>query len=312
MLPNTSWPQIVDLRDAYRANGATPIPHDFALITGSDHRGGTEAGITIRFIGNGDGRADPRNPATWQASTETKIIDLTNGGSSCETPRLMFSEALNKWLLYFQTSDSYGISTQHTRIFQATEIDTDKAGWTDTGVHIALTATDAGRYPSDGHTGYFHPFRPDANRWMATSLLGGTDYSTSGMWYSDDGLNWSLDPRPLYHEAHLNPVPANTLSSLGISHRTCYFKHQGTWKALVKEATISSGASTADETYYVAEVTDDFRCLVGNPSKATFDSPAWLAGETGRIFNFFEYAGDLYGVLVAANSRRIGLARMVF
>lgn len=306
VLANLYWPQIIDLRGMYRANGTTPIPYDWAMVYSTDHQG--TARCAIAFKGNGDGTSDPRDPAGWAEARV--VIDSSNGGSNTETPRLMFSEQLNKWLFYFSTSAAYGGSVQHTRIFQANEIDAVKADWSDTGVHVALTVAEAARLPGDGHTGYKNPFRI-GSAWYAYSLLGGQDAGMNALWRSRDGLNWVRDPVPLLWDQHLADPSWSSTSRLSIGVGPL-FQYEGTTYALAGSGTPASGAVQTTSKRFLGRVTDNLRALVDQPSELKYTTQTWMGTGSFTPLSTFEYAGDIYCPFTSGDSTKIGLGRLVF
>ena len=322
-LSNLYWPQIIDLRGIRRSHGDA-LPYDWAMVYSTDHVG--TAKIAIRLLPTD---ADPRDPAAWLAATERVLIDSSNGGGNTETPRLMFSENMAQldgsgnpilsggqsvrgvWLLYFSTSDTYGGSVQHTRIFRANEVDAVKANWYDTGVHVAVTVEEGKRLPGDGHTGYFNPFRIGAG-WYGYSVLGGQDAGMYALWRSSDGLNWFRDPVPLLWDSHLAGVaglPTTSRLSIGIGP---LYQKDGMVYAIAGSGTPASGAVQTASRRFVGRVTNDFRALVEQPSELVYTTKSWMGSSSFTPLSIFEYGGDLYCPFTGNNSSAIGLGKLVF
>lgn len=299
-LNNLYWPQIIDLRGMnISVSGAAK---DWAMVYSSDHQGGAGAGCAIAFAPAG---ADPRVAASW--TEYAVIVDVTSGGSNPETPRLLYNEDTSEWYLYYSTSSAY-TTGQHTRIFKSSTI---QGPYADTGKHIALSAGDVGRYPADGDTTYFNPYRL-GDIWVAYSILGGTDYGFNAMWRSNNGLDWYIDPRPLAWESHLFPTAATTLGGIGVTAGTVVIQYNGVLYGICASSTPASGASQSASRRWIGRLRPNLRGWEGPPSEITYTPQAWMNGGSYTPLSGFEYAGTLWTPFTALGSMAFGLAELEF
>lgn len=299
-LNNLYWPQIIDLRSMGVTVDGDPV--DWAMVYSSDHQGGAGAGCAIAFAPAG---ASPLLASSW--TEHSVIVNVASGGSNPETPRLFYDDNTDQWLLFFSTSAAY-TTGQHTRIFSASNIE---GPYTDTGKHIALAANDVGRYPADGDTTYFNPFRL-GDIWVAYSILGGTDYGFNAIWHSNNGLDWFMDPRPLAWESHLFPDAATTLGSIGVGANTVAISYGGVLYGITASSTPASGATQSPSRRWLGRLRPDLRGWDGSPSEITYSAQPWMNGGSYTPLSSFEYNGELWTPFTALGSMAFGLARLVF
>lgn len=299
-LNNLYWPQIIDLRAMGIAVGG--ISMDWAMVYSSDHQGGAGAGCAIAFAPAG---VSPLLASSW--TEYAVIVNVASGGSNPETPRLFYDDNSDKWLLFYSTSAAY-TTGQHTRIFSANNIE---GPYADTGKHIALPANDVGRYPADGDTTYFNPFRL-GDIWVAYSILGGTDYGFNAIWHSNNGLDWFMDPRPLAWESHLFPDVATTLGSIGVTAGTVAVSYGGVLYGISASSTPASGTTQSPSRRWLGRLRPNLRGWEGAPSEITYTTQPWMNGGSFTPLSAFEYNGELYCPFTALGSMAIGLGKLVF
>ncbi|RYM02807.1 hypothetical protein EWH99_10765 [Sporolactobacillus sp. THM7-7] len=168
--------------------------------------------------------------------------DAEEGGYQSETPFAVWNPETNLLHLYYH--DSFFNETYRS---QATCLATSPDGinFTRHPSSPIITVPEY-EFPGDGHTGYAHVYR-FGRKWVAFHLMGGTDNAHFGISYSDDGINWQTDPRPI--------AGHNDFSEDGVNRRLEYsatfpFIYRGElWGAFVTSPYISGPANSAKQIY---------------------------------------------------------------
>jgi hypothetical protein len=179
-LPSVYWPWLVDTE---QAGGS--FPHRYRCYYSTDHDPGA-GGIAYA---EADQVAGP-----W---THRPVVYVdTVLGQQTETPAVMYVPATGLWHLYYQQ--------QNVEAGQRSMLATSTNGvaWTRQGVALSIPANSLQWVGAQIHTGYMVPTRLPGGRWMAYHLLAGGDHPHFGQSWSDDGIAWRTDPRPLGYGLH--------------------------------------------------------------------------------------------------------------
>lgn len=243
------WPWVVDMR------GRAGRLADFYLYFSTDHAGaGGQIGLAYT--------SDPDlKPGTW--TIHGVVYKYTVSGNETETPAVMKLDNGNLILYTQQVAPTGAIAAQVTMYATST----DGITWTPGGIALDIPA--ASEYPTSAHTGYFRPFRI-GDSWIAYSLLSGTSGARFGISYSQDGIKWTLDPRPLGFGAEWLPVGERIEWN---TSNVVIWRGQYVWIGLI--SSFASGAESRTSYFAMAPLAPDFRSLAGKPRKLFGATQAW-------------------------------------
>lgn len=264
----------------------------FCLFYSTDHATHAASGIFLLST-------DDIENGTW--TDHGLVFRDDSAGAQCETPAVMWDEANARWLMYYQMQKLGGalpdipcIAGQVTMVATAPVVFNEggaPATWTKIGV-----ALDVPNIQSMGqsHTGYFTPFRY-CGVWYGYSLFGGGDSSRGALWYSEDGVTWDVDPRPLVHGTPLTTrLPGQDETWVISRHSLAVLERQGgIWLVGMAAPPLAGGLEGA--TRIVAmPVADDLRSI-GRPVDITPPLQGWEAGHTDfRINGALAWNGKTY------------------
>lgn len=233
-LPTIYGPSIVDAR------GIEDAPGNFLFYWSSDHHP-TSGGIALAYAD------DIMGP--WTIRPGVVYVDSVEGNQT-ETPCVLVRDD-GTLIMYYQNR----ITDNNQFTYYATS--PDGVTWTRGGRALDFVGSSFG----NSHTGYANVYRIGTNKWVAYSLYGGTDAGQRAIWYSRDGINWSLDRRLFkglvdYYGSETLRVPFGPI----------LFNWRGSLYGLQAASTPASGGGTPAVTErFIAKVRDDLRGFVTEP-----------------------------------------------
>lgn len=181
------WPSVIKARGLL----GTPLD-DYYMYDSTDHSNGA-GGIRLRTA------PTPLGPWTDRGFV---FVDTVQGNQT-ETPNVIVDPVNGRLNMYYQQN---GLGIEQATALATSPLSGDGTAWTRIGPAVIMsTAID---WPGGEHTGYFKPFLIH-NRWYGYHLLGGGGYPHFGISHSYDGVNWTIDPRPLGYGLHLTTGLAN-------------------------------------------------------------------------------------------------------
>ncbi len=123
------------------------------------------------------------------------FYDDAEGSGHTETPSVVFNEVTGKFHMYYHIDYYAGGGTVYRS--QATCLATSDDGltWTRYSGNPIITTSEP-EFTGDGHCGYARVYR-QGRMWVAHHLLGGGGTYKLGVSYSEDGIKWQIDPRPI-------------------------------------------------------------------------------------------------------------------
>lgn len=279
------WPQLVDMRQS----GEDGI----ALFYSTDHASHASSGIFLLTAPNIDG--------PWTQHGRVHRDDT--GGAQTETAAVEWDERNVRWLMYVQQQKGgdpgYGdvagaIAGQVTMVYTApTILDTEgnPSTWTKIGIALDVPATSS---MGQAHTGYFTPFRYNKG-WYGYSLFGGGEGSRAALWFSEDGVTWALDARPLTHATPL----CTMLAGFTEQHVLARFKgnvverNGRLWLITIASSPVSGGGEGPTQ-IVACPLTKDLR-HIGRPIDISPPLQAWETGyEDFRAGGALHWNGKTY------------------
>lgn len=265
------------------------VPLDkYYLYTSTDHDTGT-GGIALWTA------PTPLGPFTGQGIIYTD----TTTGSQTETPSVLWDEVNQRVNLYYQQNAAGGNGTQSTLLATSAN---GRTGWTRQG--IVLDVPNTTDTPGNGHTGYLHPFRM-GRLWVGYHLRGGGDWAYWGLSFSDDGVTWRADPRPLSGMPDMAGANDQRIDRSGCSP----FMWGGQlWLAAYTSGS-TSGATSKVGKIVGAPLSPDGRRLLAKPVVLIDDTLAWETGDF-RALSMYAEDSTLYCYYTNQNFVGVAYARM--
>lgn len=262
----------------------TPLD-DYYLIWSTDHDAG-DGGIGLAH------GPSPLGPFTVANSGDPVFVDTTNG-DECETPSVIWNPVTELFHMYYQINKTSG----GQRTFLTTTADFETFN---TPVEVLTIQTTPVLYIGDGHhTGYFTPQRI-GGMWFGISLLTSGDYSTTIMWYSYDGIDWTMDYSPLGWNSHLTDSIDH--SAKVSTHWMKYFEINGVLWGLANEAVFASGLVVSDVPWVMGPVSSDKKQFIGMPIDVTPSSAAWEDDNRGGVRSIIIEDNVVYAYYRATNA----------
>lgn len=161
-----------------------------------------------------------------------------------------------------------------------------RTNWTRVGIVLDIVENE---FPGDGHTGNARVYKV-GNRWFAVHLLGGGDCARYGVSYSNEGINWQVDPRPIY--GGFTDVTEDGINRrIGLSNLTPFLFRGQMW-AIWRTSSFTSGIGFGAGKLYVAPFID-IRKPFGLSLALEASSSGWDSSEINEPF-IIEYVGRLY------------------
>lgn len=276
-LSSIYWPKIVE------AHLIFPNPKGkYYMYFSTNHASGA-GGIAMAYADK------PTGPYTMHGLVYSDSVE----GDQTETPRFIYNEKTQELFMYYQNA---GVG-----IGQSTLLAITKDGINFTRWGVVLDRPD--RYPGDGHTGYFAPFRIGES-WYGHSLMGGGDYGRKTVSYSEDGKLWYNHPMPLMGGNDATRSYQNAFSR----SNSAIFKWRGTlwWVGML--TSYASGGAAASAVPAIAEMSRDLRQLL-NPPVPCLPMPS-LPWETANIqsMSITIIEGEVY--LLYNVDKNVGIAKM--
>jgi hypothetical protein len=271
------WPWLVDT-----ATVPGTFPRRWRLYYSTDHAAGA-GGVAYS-------EADqPTGPWTHHPVI---YVDTTVDTFQTETPSVVYVPETRLWHMYYQQSNVEG----GQRTLLATSA--DGLAWTRQGVALSIPLVGGApdtRWPGQQiHTGYAIPHRLPGGRWLMYHLLAGGDRPYFGQSWSEDGIHWQIDPRPLMYDIHLT----HQFAERRIEWNTGYLvEHEGVlwWVGTITD--FISGAVPRSAFLVQAPMGADYRTFLA-PPRAVFgpnnfrsmnvttdaDGSTWLIRQDGTSF----------------------------
>jgi len=170
------WPSVVKADEIFDSSLGT-----YYMYYSEDHVSGS--GIGVAYADN------PMGPWTDYGEVLSPYTDEN------ETPTAVYDPTNDRLNLYFH-SKNIGI-TQSTAL-ATTPTSGDGTSFSNQGLVLEVPDDT----PGDGHTGYLSVSRI-GEQWVGYHLMGGTNLARFGVSYSNDGVDWDTDPRPLVNNADI-------------------------------------------------------------------------------------------------------------
>lgn len=247
---------------------------NFYMYYSSDHASG-EGGIGLATA------PTPEGPFTDRG----RIYADTVSGSQTETPWVVWNPEANLFYMYY-----HNVFYNATYRTQATCLATSPDGVTFTrhASSPVLKVPDNDEFSGDGHTGYARVYRI-AEEWVCYHLMGGGGLPKFGISYSDDGITWQTDPRPLMYGVDYTKSNTRRLEPI----QTVLFDFRGRLWSVQVTSPFNSGTDSGSRKIYVSPC-DDLRL----PSKMHLAIDTGAAGswddETVHWASILEYNNKLY------------------
>jgi hypothetical protein len=243
-LSSIYWPWLVDT-----ATVPGTFPRRWRMYYSTDHNPGA-GGIAY---------AEADQPAGPWTHHPVIYVDTVIGNQT-ETPSVVFVRETSLWHMYYQQAGVEG--------GQRTMLATSANGvsWSRQGVALSIPLVGGQpdtRWPGQQiHTGYAIPHRLPGGRWLMYHLLAGGDRPYFGQSWSDDGLRWQIDPRPLMYDLHLT----HQLGDRRIEWDTGYLvERDGVFWWIGTVADWTSGGTTRSTYVAQAPIAPDYRTLLAPP-----------------------------------------------
>lgn len=253
------WPWVIS------TEGITGALGSYYLYWSTDHSTGA-GGIAMAYANS------PLGPWTVQGVVFTYAAP---GSHSTETPSVLVRGA-NDLIMYFHNRE-YGAGNVQTQQVTAYATSTDGINWTRQGYALPYPDT----MPGDGHSGYARPFEIGVDGYAMYSLAGGTAFPRQAVWYSKDGVIWTLDRRTFSNQVD---VSGSMLSAVDM--RLSVFRwHDDLWAGVVVQ-----GAS------FVGRLRDDLRGFKGRMYATNFIPETVVNGGDGKLYGYRQVPE---GVIVA-------------
>jgi hypothetical protein len=243
-LSTVYWPWLVDTQTVPGV-----YPRRWRMYYSTDHDPGA-GGIAY---------AEADQPAGPWTHHPAIYVDTTLGQQT-ETPSVMWNSDTALWHLYYQQAGVEG--GQRTMLATSP----DGLTWVRQGVALSIPLVGGQpdtRWPGNQiHTGYAIPHRLPSGRWLMYHLLAGGDHPYFGQSWSEDGVRWQIDPRPLMYGLHLT----HALDGRKVEWNSGYLVQRDSglwWVGTVADFTSGAEARSA----YVAQapIGLDYRTLLAPP-----------------------------------------------
>lgn len=245
------WPWIYRVGD--KIDGALG---EFYLDFSTDHDTGA-GGVKTMYADH------PAGPWTLRAGTY-----LDSVGTQTETPTVIWNPETSLFHRYYQVKEPG--QGQYTVVATSP----DALTWTRVGRITQMPTTVAGR--GAVHTGYFTCYRY-GGLWVGHSLSGG-NYHTA-MWFSRDGLDWTLDPRQIVAD-----VDITGNNDLRLNWAARAFVWRGQLLNALSITNFSSGEETNVGNAYTARLAPDLRSLASPPYPTGLPQISSMVRHNGKLW----------------------------
>ena len=266
-LGSVYWPFVVDTSGL--ALTGTP-PARYLMYYSTDHDSGA----------GGIGLAVSSSP-TGPFLPHSKVYVDTVAGTQTETPTVIFDERAGLLNMYYQQD---GVGTN-----QSTLLATSPNGVAWTRIGVVMDVAGIAGIQGDGHSGYARIFRA-GQQWIAFSLYGGGDYPGFAQWYSNDGRNWTMDPRILIGGADITGNINRRVEWNSIN----LFEFRGNVVALFSTKDYVSGGNAGVSEDYVAQMHPSLRSVKGIPLQVLAPRQGFENVDTGAVDCVMSSNGKLY------------------
>ena len=251
------WPLVINVSGLI----AAPVAPYYMLYS-TDHDSG-DGGIGLAYADSplGPFIADLDNPIF----VDTADIGIGTA-EQCETPAVIWNPDTQLFHLYYHIAHAPSGSQQRTRVVTTPDFLTFSAP----DYALQITATPV-VYPGGAHhTGYFSPFLM-GNSWFGYSIITAGDYGSSAMWFSQDGLDWTLDPRPMGWSSQMFDSVDDKLSTNGFR----VLQINGRMWVLTGSAVFQSGVVNADIEWLMGQLSHDGRRIITQFVNVTPSDGGW-------------------------------------
>jgi hypothetical protein len=250
------------------------------LYYSEDH---TDSGIALATA------SDPMG--TWTDYGSNPIFEESG---QVETARVVADPANDRAILYYH-SNQLGTTQSTGYAF----VSGDGTSISDQG----LLFDEPANTPGDGHTGYFNPFKL-GEKFGAYHLMGGGTYPRWGLSHSDDGINWTTDPRPLGYE-----VDATGDNDRRVCwHESNLLRYNGGVHLIgSNEPFISGGSTGSQKRVSTAPLSQSLRHLSGGWTELISPTESWEGTATYAPFAT-TYQSRPY--VVYSSDGKIGIVRL--
>lgn len=273
------WPCLVHAKKHYPA-----AIDEWYLYYSSDHASG-QGGIGLATA--------PHPSGPWTDSGSAIYVDTVEGQQT-ETPQVVWNEDTNLFHMYYQN--------KMTNADQSTYLVTSPNGvdsWTRLGKVIDVDTPR--KLPGDGHTGYARIYRV-GKKWVAHHLCGGTAKAHFGVSYSDDGVDWLMNPRIIPARANLS---GDLMARRVTSSSTWPFWWRGSRFAMMSSSPLIAGAASDGKDISLATFESPYKMT---PVQRLLGPGAfpWAADTVHQPF-VAEADGVLALVFLAKNASNMGV-----
>lgn len=247
---------------------------EYYLYWSTDHDDTANAGI---YMATGPTPAGP-----W--SNYGRVWNDTRSGvSSTETMSVVWDDDTGVFLGYYQVKGAPGSVGTQTTCYATSP---NGINWTYGG--IAVDIPSGNTYPGDGHTGYFRPFKI-GGRWFAYHLMGGQNFSRTGISQSHDGRTWLKDPRPLLQA--VDQLPTDLRWGW---NGTNVVQWRGEYWGIGTIANLGSGGGSRIMRIVAARLTSDMRHFTGAPKVLLYPFQSPETENVKSVFPFVDDTGRLW------------------
>lgn len=255
------WPSVINAKSHYPAALDT-----YYMYVSTNHGGG---GIHLLSA------PSPSGPWTPRGLVYNNVA--TSGGTSLETPDVVWDAQTSKFVMTYQLLGATGVFSQQTS-FWAESV--DGVTWVYGGKAIDFAGTDQGVYA--GHTGYTR-LTQVGDYWLAHHLYSGGDWGRFGTSQSRDARNFAMNPFPIEPSPQFATTPARRVNV------DQAFLWDGQWLGLGREKPYVSGATSAGTNLVVGPLTPDLREYRTAPTKVLpIGTQGWETDDMQSSFIFVE------------------------
>lgn len=280
-LTSMEWPWILRVDDIFPA-GHGPYGESYRIYNGTDHsNSSTLSGIELWTATN------PLGPWTNRG----KVFVDSTGGNQTESPSIIYVPELTTFYMYYHQVGATGAASgEVTKLATMSLAQAETSdSWTivstpTNGIVVDVPIDGAGFWPNPSGYGYMHPWRFGQD-WFAHMLIAGNPSPYFGLCRSRDGLNWSIDARPIMFQAN------RMQDQQGRFNQTSHYIAWDTgtviiWKGVkiwvgVVFAYVGGGGNPTYSFYGMAPISDDFRRLLSTPTVLFNSLQSWETSVAG-------------------------------
>lgn len=262
------WPSVI------KAKGLLSSPIDnYYLYYSTDHSAGA-GGISLMTA--------PTALGPW--TQQGFVFTDTTTGNQTETPAVIVDPVNGRLNMYYQQN---GLGIEQATALATCPLTGNGTTWSRVGAAVVMAS--AVEWPGGEHTGYFKPFMIHG-RWFGYHLLGGGWTPRFGLSHSYDGVNWTIDPRPLGYGLHLT----GGLASRRIEWNSIdVVDWRGRLWAVGMLSNFVAGTTAKDAIPMIAPLATNLRQIIGPPQQLFPLDASWENGNL-RATNCFSDGGRLY------------------